>query len=61
MKSAATNRVYGIIDLTVSPSTIFALVSTNEGPYRQQFLIQFPKLSSCQKLPALKVTYMLLR
>ena len=29
-------------------STIVAVVSMNEGPYRQQSMIQFPELSSCR-------------
>lgn len=48
MYSTAGNRVYGLKYLTVSPSTFFALVNTDEGPYRRQPLIQFSKLSSSQ-------------
>ena len=41
-KSTARARVYGTVYVAVSPSTIVALVRTNEGPYRRQSLIQFP-------------------
>ena len=63
MQSAVSNRVYGIIHLTVSPLTIVAIVRTNERPNGRQSLIQFSKMSSSQpdkcfliQFPALKVT-----
>ena len=58
--SAASNRVYGIIHLIVSPSKIVALVGTNdpryENPYRRQSLIEVPKMSSSQYEQLSKVT-----
>ena len=42
----ARNKVYGMIYLTVSPSTKYTLVRTNEAPCRRRSLVQFSKLSS---------------
>ena len=41
MYSIESNRAYGIVDLTLSPSTI-VLVRTNEGLYRRLSLVRFP-------------------
>ena len=59
MRSTASDRVYGIYLITVSPSTIDALVRTNEGPCRRRSLMQFLKLSSSQKCMR-RISYSLL-